>query len=834
MSKKRKLSVILMMAMLMCFEVRSISYATVDNLGDGTNDVVSENLASNGDFESGDKSGWFISLASGGTLEITDELSYEGTYCAKVTPGAYNGMLFPSPVYLEADKRYLISFATRLVNPNGTATMKIYTYDPSPITTPYASEISAEVNGQNWTRMIITADTYGNTGRKQVKTSPTTWSATPYYLDSYYIGELIIADLEYTGESTIEIPKYQQEDRSITMDVVAKNQLGTINGLTDETVVLSLVDSDISGVSLEENVLTVTDEAVAQTIIVRAKCFPSYEGAAQTEVYKDISITLTAGEETLLPEARNVVINGVVGYGLPLDVDYKFYSVVGAQKGTPSYQWYASDKEEGPYSPINNQTSSTYVVEEAFENSFIYCEVTPVASDGTPGLPVKSQIVRKPCEPIATDVKITGTMAVDSVLTGEYTYFDANGDEQNLETTTFQWFRKSGNGDFQPISPNGTGKNYTVTEDDIGCYLKFEVYPKATVEPYGIGVFPSDAYLSASKATVKNIAINKQSNTLYTASYTYQHPLDYPEGQTKCRWYLNNSLIAEDMKVIVNESDEGVLKLEIIPVCKEKPYDGVAATKEIYLTRQITSSGSSSGIVVGGGVSFGGGSSSSGSIGGGNSSGGSGSSSTKEESKPTPENPTENPTEIPDTNEKNDTPEENKHWASDAVEFVLKKDIMRMPKKDDFCYDELVTRAEFISYIVKGLKIKTVPYNYEFKDVLATYQYADELQAAVEMGMISRAEKFYPDRPVARDEICKILLYAVGEEKFSSEDENELFENLSDKEQIAEWAVGYVKKAMKEGLMLGMGNNEFSPRGNVTRAQTAVLIKRVAEYIASK
>ena len=83
---------------------------------------------------------------------------------------------------------------------------------------------------------------------------------------------------------------------------------------------------------------------------------------------------------------------------------------------------------------------------------------------------------------------------------------------------------------------------------------------------------------------------------------------------------------------------------------------------------------------------------------------------------------------------------------------------------------------------------------------------------------------------LSAESLEKILFYLGA----GTEEENELFENLSDKGQIAEWAVGYVKKAMKEGLMLGMGNNEFAPRGNVTRAQTAVLIKRVIDYVASK
>ena len=57
------------------------------------------------------------------------------------------------------------------------------------------------------------------------------------------------------------------------------------------------------------------------------------------------------------------------------------------------------------------------------------------------------------------------------VLVGEYTYYDAEGD---LEYgSTYQWYR----GD-TPI-PGATDINYTITEEDIGTILYFEVTPRS-------------------------------------------------------------------------------------------------------------------------------------------------------------------------------------------------------------------------------------------------------------------------------------------------------------------------------------------------------------------
>ena len=73
--------------------------------------------------------------------------------------------------------------------------------------------------------------------------------------------------------------------------------------------------------------------------------------------------------------------------------------------------------------------------------------------------------------PTATDVTITGNPAVGEVLTGSYTYSDAEGD---LESgTTFLWLR-----DDVPIL-TATETTYTVVIDDVETTLTFQVTPGA-------------------------------------------------------------------------------------------------------------------------------------------------------------------------------------------------------------------------------------------------------------------------------------------------------------------------------------------------------------------
>jgi hypothetical protein len=86
-----------------------------------------------------------------------------------------------------------------------------------------------------------------------------------------------------------------------------------------------------------------------------------------------------------------------------------------------------------------------------------------------------------PAAPTATSVSITGTASLGELLTGTYTYTDANGNAE--ATSTFRWLRAdSAGGSYSAIS-GATSINYTVTSDDLTKYLKFEVTPVSNTSP---------------------------------------------------------------------------------------------------------------------------------------------------------------------------------------------------------------------------------------------------------------------------------------------------------------------------------------------------------------
>jgi MBG domain (YGX type)/YDG domain/Galactose oxidase, central domain/Kelch motif len=102
---------------------------------------------------------------------------------------------------------------------------------------------------------------------------------------------------------------------------------------------------------------------------------------------------------------------------------------------------------------------------------------SPVTTTGT-------LIVANPnVAPVASAVSISGTAEFNQLLTGNYTYSDADGDAEG--TSTFRWLRNG-------TTVVGTNQTYTTVGADVGQTLTFEVTPVAVA-----GVSPGAPVTSA-------------------------------------------------------------------------------------------------------------------------------------------------------------------------------------------------------------------------------------------------------------------------------------------------------------------------------------------------
>lgn len=130
----------------------------------------------------------------------------------------------------------------------------------------------------------------------------------------------------------------------------------------------------------------------------------------------------------------------------------------------------------------NNQISDIKALSGLETLKVLYLSGNPIADYS----PIKSYYLKLADKdfyalPVAENVKISGSNKVGSKLTGSYEYSNMNGHPES--GTTFIWLRSnSKDGEYTAIE-GATEITYTLTQSDVGKYIKFEVTPGADGVP---------------------------------------------------------------------------------------------------------------------------------------------------------------------------------------------------------------------------------------------------------------------------------------------------------------------------------------------------------------
>src|SRR5690606_10016646 len=87
---------------------------------------------------------------------------------------------------------------------------------------------------------------------------------------------------------------------------------------------------------------------------------------------------------------------------------------------------------------------------------------------------------------------------------------------------------------------------------------------------------------------------------------------------------------------------------------------------------------------------------------------------------------------------------------------------------------------------------------------------------------------FAPEAVITREEMAVLVMRAF-EAKMNQQIAGEAYEDSSfaDQASISAWAERYVQAAAELGLIQGRGNNQFAPKANASRAESALIIYRL-------
>lgn len=132
---------------------------------------------------------------------------------------------------------------------------------------------------------------------------------------------------------------------------------------------------------------------------------------------------------------------------------------------------------------------------------------------------------------------------------------------------------------------------------------------------------------------------------------------------------------------------------------------------------------------------------------------------------------------------------------------------------DEYSPEHLVTRAEAVNSFVKLLINDAVSFQQSaFSDVPAEHKYADEINYAREIGMVSGTTDglFNPDEPVLGMHVAKMAVITLGHQQIA--------------EREGGYEDGYVKVAAKQRLLTGYGLDEA-----ITMAEFVVLLDEMLD-----
>lgn len=620
-----------------------------------------------------------------------------------------------------------------------------------------------------------------------------------FYTDDYYMGELVVYNVENkTSMSSVQIPT-GSENAELELKAEAYNQLGNQIGLEGSNFEWVIADEDAYGVSIEDGKLIVTNNANVRALNLTATCVPTFLGAdTQTEAQKarrtiTVPIELTAAPgASEAPQAKEIKLTGTVTLNETLTLSYKYWQLYNVAEGDTEITWYRSENADGPWEAFN-EGNLTYKLEQEGEDDLYYrAEVKPVSEDEIEGAVAKTATLCKPVAPVASNVKVKGIQAIDEEWeVVSYDYYDKNGDAK--DEPIYQWF-VSATGKIEDGTEiaGATEKTYKITEAEAEKYVYVGVKAVSKVAPEVAEDFAySEPMLTSAVPSVSGVKIEKESSNLVKVKYNYSHPLKIAEGETVVEWYNGNELLGKGTSLNISKLKGEKIEVRVTPMAEKKPYEGATVTADYEI-----SFGSSS---VGGSPVSGG--------------GGGGGAVVKPAPKPEIQN-------VPT-------------WAKTEIDYVLKNNIMEVAAENDFGGSNKINRGEFMMAMLKAAGISPSDYRGSFADVTSLDKYSGYLQSAFDQGVIAAADNFYPARELTRDEMCKIIVTSI-EAMTKKEISKSAINHFTDYSNIQAWAIDFISQAVSTGIIKGNADGSVNPKGNVTRAEAAVVAKRIVEYVKAE
>lgn len=164
------------------------------------------------------------------------------------------------------------------------------------------------------------------------------------------------------------------------------------------------------------------------------------------------------------------------------------------------------------------------------------------------------------------------------------------------------------------------------------------------------------------------------------------------------------------------------------------------------------------------------------------------------------------------------------YWAYNVIKEVAAKHIIQGIRESSFAPKREVTRAEFVSMLVRSLGVKNAEAS-PFSDVDPAKWYGNEIAAAYETGLVKgyAAGTFEPEAQITRQEMAVMLMRAY---EIHTGNAVPLVSGtaFADADQIDAWAMGAVGAAQSLGFIEGNPGGFYQPQAFTNRAECAKVV----------
>lgn len=166
------------------------------------------------------------------------------------------------------------------------------------------------------------------------------------------------------------------------------------------------------------------------------------------------------------------------------------------------------------------------------------------------------------------------------------------------------------------------------------------------------------------------------------------------------------------------------------------------------------------------------------------------------------------------------------HWAAAPIAKLKEAGIINGKSETTFAPDDNVTRAEVAKMIaiIKGLEATEAA---TFEDCDADAWYASYVAAVAEAGIVTGISEteFAPEATITRQDLFTLVGRALGVTA------GEVALDFVDADEIADYAVEYVKVLVELGIVEGDDDGELRPTDSITRAEAAKVIAALYDIV---